>query len=128
MKEKKLKHDRTVKKETKKGGGWTDEGRKTVFLMCLGLVRSDSDGGRERKVKSKVAIIYLLIRQAVGERAETHSFPTLFAYFLRHKHKAMLIPKQVLLFYSMIRSNDLQRHPTYTISKLRFTMIPAWHS
>lgn len=28
--------------------------------MCLGLVRSDSDCGREQKVKPKVAIIYLI--------------------------------------------------------------------
>lgn len=94
---KKLKHDRTVKKETKKGGGWTDEGKKTVFLMCLGLVRSDSDGGRERKVKPKVAIIYLLIRQAVGERAETHTFLTLFAYFL---HFCLVFP----FFHSQTQS------------------------
>lgn len=82
---KKQKHDRTVKKETKKGGGWTDEGKRQS-LMCLGLVRSDSDGGRERKVKPKVAIIYLITDPSGGWRTcgnthFSHSF-CIFSSFL----------------------------------------------
>lgn len=59
MKEKNQNMTKVWKSDNVRGGGWTDEGKKQS-LMCLGLVRSDSDCGREQKVKPKVAIIYLI--------------------------------------------------------------------
>lgn len=55
-----------------KENGWRDEG-KEESLMCVFLVRSDSNQGRERKVKEKVTIIYLITDPS--DTTHTHIYP-----------------------------------------------------